>query len=299
MHGLVFVTWEKYLTERFGSDLLNEYRHAIGEGIGETPLTSRVYSDELLLAGVGAASRLTRQTPDTLLHEYGRYFMLNGLISRLCAYLLNDIHSARDLLLAMSKAHEQMAYADEQVTPPLFGYAAMPNEPNGLYLTYDSPRKLCPLLIGAIEGSAERYGEQAQVFEQTCMREGAPTCTFAIRFMRPSSPSRQTGALGGGLSQPSQVAWQSERWEAQRRLADAVYAILPNADGVTLSEAQRRLRATFHDLDEAARPFIVLEAINQLRHAGWVASSANEAGDALGSRGYWRAPRADGEKSAF
>ena len=31
MHGLIFVTWEKYLAERFGSSLLNDYRHAIGE----------------------------------------------------------------------------------------------------------------------------------------------------------------------------------------------------------------------------------------------------------------------------
>ncbi|HEX8728147.1 MAG TPA: heme NO-binding domain-containing protein [Ktedonobacterales bacterium] len=294
MHGLVFVTWEKYLAERFGSDLLNNYRRAIGEGIGEAPLTSRVYSDELLLAGVGAASRLTRASADTLLHEYGRFFMLNGLTSRLCAYLLNDIHSARELLLAMSKAHEQMAYAEENVTPPLFGYAAMPGESNGLYLTYDSPRKLCPLLIGAIEGSAERYGEQAQVFEQTCMRHGAPACTFAIRFMRPSAPSHQSGGLSG-MSQPSpaSVAHQSERWEAQRRLADAVYAILPDADGMTLAQAQQRLQVTFHDLEEAARPFIVLEAINHLLHAGWVASSANEPGDALGTRRYWRAPRVD------
>lgn len=295
MHGLVFVTWEKYLAERFGANLLNTYRHAIGEGVGDAPLTSRVYSDELLLAGVGAASRLTRVSADTLLHEYGRFFMLNGLTSRLCAYLLNDIHTARDLLLAMSKAHEQMAHAEEGVTPPLFGYAAMPNEPNGLYLTYDSPRKLCPLLIGAIEGSAERYGEQAQVFEQTCMRHGAPACTFAIRFMHPSGPSRASGSLGSGISQPAldPVARQSERWEAQRRLADAVYTILPDADGMTLSEAQQRLQVTFHDLEEAARPFIVLEAINHLLHAGWVASSANEPGDALGTRRYWRAPRAD------
>ncbi len=295
MHGLVFVTWEKYLAERFGTDLLNNYRHTIGEGIGEAPLTSRVYSDELLLAGVGAASRLTRESVDTLLHEYGRYFMTNGLVSRLCAYLLNDIHSARELLLAMSNAHKQMSYAEESVKPPLFGYAAMPGEANGLYLTYDSPRQLCPLLIGAIEGAAERYGEQAQVFEQTCMRHGAPACTFAIRFMRPSAPSRQSGVFGASISQPTpaSVARQSERWEAQRRLADAVYAVLPDADGMTLSEAQQRLQVTFHDLEEAARPFIVLEAINHLLHAGYVASSANEAGDALGTRRYWRAPRAD------
>ena len=42
MHGLVFVTWEKYLAERFGSDLLNNYRYAIGEGIGEAPLVGAV-----------------------------------------------------------------------------------------------------------------------------------------------------------------------------------------------------------------------------------------------------------------
>ena len=31
MHGLIFVTWEKFLAERFGSGLLNDYRNAIGE----------------------------------------------------------------------------------------------------------------------------------------------------------------------------------------------------------------------------------------------------------------------------
>ena len=31
MHGLIFVTWEKYLTDRFGPQLLNAYRLEIGE----------------------------------------------------------------------------------------------------------------------------------------------------------------------------------------------------------------------------------------------------------------------------
>lgn len=319
MHGLVFVTWEKYLGERFGNSLMADYRQAIGEGIGESPLVSRVYDDAQLLAGVAAASRLTRTPADTLLYEYGRYFILNGLSSRLCAYLLNAVHSGRDLLLTMSRAHEQMQYADAGVTPPLFGYQPMPGDPSGLMMYYDSPRQLCSLLHGSIEGAAIRYGEQAQVSEDTCMKRGAPVCTFAIRFMRPSAPlpHRQPGAIGASLpsassgvpgasgasgsSGPSAASGASAasqptraddpRWEAQHRLADHVYAVLPDVDGMTLAEVQASLHARFPQLAEAARPFVVLEALNLLHHAGWTATSANEPGDVLGSRRYWRAPR--------
>jgi hypothetical protein len=55
MHGLIFVTFENYLGERYGASLLGDYRQAIGQASGEGPLTSWVYSDELLLAGVGEA----------------------------------------------------------------------------------------------------------------------------------------------------------------------------------------------------------------------------------------------------
>jgi hypothetical protein len=161
-------------------------------------------------------------------------------------------------------------------------------------MTYDSPRHLCPLLIGSIEGAATRYGEQALVREQACMRHGAPACIFAIRFFHPSgSPySAALSAAGSGAPSDSHSPAQQDRWDAQRRLADAVYTILPDDDGVMLSEAQRRMQARFPEIEEAARPFILLEAINHLVHVGWVATSANEPGDALGTRRYWRAPRA-------
>ena len=291
MHGLIFVTFEKYLGERYGSSLLGEYRQAIGQGPGEGPLTSRVYSDELLLAGLGEASRLTRAPVDTLLFEYGRYFMLNGLTSRLCSYLLDQVDNGRDLLLLMSRAHEQMSHA-EAITPPVFDYQVMSGDPQGLYLRYDSPRQLCSLLAGSIEGAAQRYGERAQVSEQSCMKRGADACVFAIRFTpaaRVSGAPDPLSALASGVSHAG--AEESERREAQRQLADLVYAVLPDSDGATLHEAQQALSARHPELPEAARPFIVLEAINHLAHAGWVATSANQPGDGLGTRRYWRVPR--------
>jgi hypothetical protein len=163
MQGLIFVTWEKYLTDRFGSTFLNLYRETIGETSATVPLTSRVYQDELLLTGVGAASQLSHFPVDTLLREYGRYFLINGLTSHLCAYLLAQVHSGRDLLLMMRQAHAQMRNIPDGLTPPVFRYEILANAPQGLTLIYDNHRKLCSVLFGAIEGAAERFGEKAQI----------------------------------------------------------------------------------------------------------------------------------------
>ncbi|MDE3231440.1 MAG: heme NO-binding domain-containing protein, partial [Chloroflexota bacterium] len=213
-------------------------------------------------------------------------------------YLLTQVNNARDLLLTMSRAHAQMAHASEGIMPPLFGYDAMPGDANGLYLYYDSPRKLCDLLRGAIVGAGDHYGERVQVVEESCMKRGGKICSFAIRFAPISGTSIPSQPMTGASmpwassgSQPGVVP--DPQAEAQRRLADMIYALLPDADGMTLSEAQAALQARHPELAEASRPFIVLEALNHLHHAGWVATSANEPGDALGNRRYWRAKRID------
>src|SRR2546426_8326573 len=141
MHGLIFVTWERYLADRFGSALLNSYRAAIGETAATSPLASRVYDDATLLAGVGAACKLTGVSADIILREYGRYFLLNGLTSNLCMFLLDKVHSGRDLLLAMRDAHAQLRRVPDGLTPPLFGYEAISPSPNEMALIYDSPRQ--------------------------------------------------------------------------------------------------------------------------------------------------------------
>src|SRR5690242_9635289 len=135
MHGLIFVTWEHYLADRFGSQLLHSYRASIGETPASAPLATHVYDDATLLAGVGAACQLTRQRADVLLRDYGRYFIVNGLTSHRCAYLLEQVQTARDLLLVMREAHLQMRRTPDGLTPPLFAYEQP--APDELVLLYD------------------------------------------------------------------------------------------------------------------------------------------------------------------
>jgi hypothetical protein len=279
MHGLIFVTWEKYLAERFGNALLQKYRAMIGETPATSPLASRVYDDQTLLAGVGAACKLTRLPADTLLREYGRYFILNGLTSHLCAYLLAQVHSARDLLLRMRDAHAQMRRTPDALTPPLFGYEPLASHPNGLVLIYDSPRQLCAVLWGAIEGAAERYGERVQIREAPCMKHGAALCRFEAIFLRPASVSLQR------LETLEQVA----KRKAQQQLATLVLQALPDHDGSTLLQVQAVLHH-WQVSPNQLRPSVLLEALRHLVHAGLVASTANQPGDDLARRRYWRAP---------
>ncbi|HLJ34867.1 MAG TPA: heme NO-binding domain-containing protein [Ktedonobacteraceae bacterium] len=279
MHGLIFMTWEKYLAERFGRPFLSTYRAAIGETHTDLPLANRLYDDATLVAGVTAASELTGLPVDTLLREYGRYFILNGLTGHLCTYLLTQVHSSRDLLLMMRDAHARLRHTLEGVAPPLFTYEAS-SRSNEVVLIYDSPRHLCSVLRGAIEGAAERYGEQVRVIERTCMKRGAPVCRFQARFFAPSL------ALPEQLKTSEQVA----RQKARKELTALVLSLLPavgTTGGLTLADIQGILRQREDVRPHQLRPAVLLEALTQLQFAGLVMSTASQQGDDFARRCYW------------
>lgn len=280
MHGLIFVTWEKFLTESFGAPFLDTYRTAIGETPLNAPLAHRVYTDEQLLAGVNAACQLSSWPAEKLLRRYGRYFISNGLTSHLCSYLLTQVHGPRDLLLMMRKAHAQMRCTPDGLTPPLFGYQALPNDPDGLLLIYNSARQLCPLLLGAIEGAATRFGGEATIIEHMCMKRGDAECRFEIHFSGPPA-------------QPVETPEQHQLRESKQQLADTVLQSLPpaNIGGVTLLDLHRQLQPRLGKL----RLNILYEALYHLQYAGLIASTANQRSDDLAHRLYWRAPVVQGE----
>lgn len=279
MHGLIVVTWEKYLSERFGGFLLKEYRVALGETAATSPLASRTYSDDVLLAGVKTACTLTRLPLDTLLWEYGRYFMCNGLTSHLCAYLLTKVTNGRDLLLMMRQAHEQMRRLPDGLTPPLFEYEVISGSLDNISLSYDSPRMLCALLWGAIEGAAQRYGQRVQVVEVTCMKNGASACRFELSFSDPVSRPLEI------METPEQIAKRTN----QQQLANLVLSVLPADYGLTLADLQAQL-GLWNVHAQQLRPALLLEALRHLQYAGLVSSTANQPEDNLANRRYWRTP---------
>src|SRR5207237_10826193 len=118
-------------------------------------------------------------------------------------------------------------------TPPLFAYEALSyNKPNDLAVIYDSPRRVCAVLWGCIEGAAERYGERVSIVERSCVQRGAAVCRFELHFFRAPAHSLV----------PEETTAQQEHQRASRQLDDLVLSILPSANGVTLSDLQAMLR---------------------------------------------------------
>jgi hypothetical protein len=280
MHGLIFVTWEKFLAEQFGAPLLESYREIIGETPASAPLVNRVYGDEDLLHDVSVVSQMTRLSVNNLLRMYGRYFVINEITSHLCCYLLESVHSAQELLLTMRAAHAQLRRSSDELTPPLFDYESNPATPDVLTLIYNSRRRLCPILLGSIEGAAERYGEGVLVVERTCMQRGDTVCRFDTRFVPGRNHIKE--------ETPEQLAHQLER----RRLADLVLNMLPTSDGITIPALQRRLRQMQLSAQYLRLSFL-LETVECLQHVGLVCSTAHQLQDDVMQRRFWRAPTSD------
>ena len=279
MLGLIFLTWEKYISERFGEALLQQYRSNMGETTSAALVAGRYYDDALLVRGVETASQLARWPMDVMLREYGRYYITNGLTGKLCSYLLTGVHSGEELLLAMRDSHARLRNTFEGATPPAFEYGTA-RDPYTVVLLYRSERRLCPVLQGAIEGAALRYQQTVSIQEHTCMNRGASACQFEARFSPPASAS-----MGTLANQEAHQQWQ-------RQLADLILASLPSFEsgaGWTLREigallASKGAHAYYQ------RPAVLLDAVQHLQFAGLVRTSANEQTDAMMTRRYWRTP---------
>ncbi|MGH2508237.1 MAG: heme NO-binding domain-containing protein [Ktedonobacteraceae bacterium] len=280
MLGLIFITWEKYLSERFGNALLQNYRAQIGETSATALIASRHYDDKLMLQGVELISQIAHIPVETLLREYGRYFVANALTGKLCAYLLSQISSGRDLLLAMRDTHARLRVAFQGATPPVFEYGES-TDPNEVIVIYRSERHLCALLYGTIEGAAQRYNEYVHIVERTCMQQGADACRFEAHFF----PNKQ--------HLPYMLTSEQEYNQyLQKQFADLVFSALPSYghnQGRTLLEMRALLAARgLHSYYQ--RPALLLEALQHLQFAGLVMSNANDDSSTMMTRRYWRTP---------
>ena len=295
MKGIIFVVWEKYLGDRFGAPFLNTYRQRIGQSQSQVPLTGITYPDELLFQGVEVASQLTTFPADRLMSEYGRYFMVNGLVEYLCGYLLAQAWCAYDLLLLMREAHAQMRRTPDGLFPPLFNYEVLSDDQNHMILTYESSRKLCSLLEGCIYGSADRFGERVYVKEHTCMKRGAPLCRFEVRFVGESWAKRAT---------PERIEQEKQRLSKQGATELVLQTLSFDAAGsMTLRDIHQAVGqhegSYFPEIYKNQRhlkPMHVSQiytALAKLQQVGLVASTINRKGDTFHTRRYWRAPTSD------
>jgi hypothetical protein len=177
VHGLIFISFRDYLTASHGA------------GIDQTVLASeptylvnKAYPDDRFNALVERACEVTGLDREMLLCDFG-IFAAEKTFARLYPALFDICSSVREFLLNVEQPiHELVRVAIPNAKPPKLAVTELGE--NGVSIVYSSPRRMCALLRGLVEGTARHYGEVLHLEERTCMHRGDTACTFELRFAR-------------------------------------------------------------------------------------------------------------------
>jgi Haem-NO-binding len=175
VHGLIFASLRDYLVTEHGAGVANDVT------AGEPQYTlSEAYPDEQFLVLLERACARTALSRDELLFEFGA-FTAATTFARLYSVLFKLSPSARDFLLTVeTPIHEVIRETLPGARPPEIAVTDLGEE--GLEIVYTSPRRICAMLRGLVEGTGRVYDEALQVEELECMHQGASACRFEVRF---------------------------------------------------------------------------------------------------------------------
>ena len=175
MHGLIFASLRDYLHTEYGAAVAHDVT------AGEPQYTlSEAYPDEQFLALLERACDRTGLDLEPFLFEFG-VFTAATTFARLYSVLFKLSPTARDFLLTVeTPIHDTVRVALPDARPPELKVTDLGED--GLEILYTSPRRVCAMLRGLVEGTGRVYEAKLVVEEPECMHRGDPACRVVVRF---------------------------------------------------------------------------------------------------------------------
>jgi hypothetical protein len=182
MKGIVFNLLEEVVVRQHGEASWDDLLDATGLAGSYTSLGN--YPDEemqkLVLAGANALGR----SPSEVLRWFGREAI--PLLAKHYPAFFTGHHTTRSFVLSVNSIiHPEVRKLYAGAHCPFFRFEEQGD--GTLLMGYESPRRLCALAEGFIEGAGDHFGEIAIVEHVSCMHNGDPKCLLSIRATRPES----------------------------------------------------------------------------------------------------------------
>jgi hypothetical protein len=137
------------------------------------------YPDEITYRLVGAVCAVTGQEASVVLHEFGRYWVLETAAQHYGHLLRASGRTFRDFLLALPNFHGRVSLMMPRLVPPEFACDEI-NE-GCLILHYRSTRAgLQPFVEGLIHGLADLYKVDAKTRLLPDVSDGAGHSAFEV-----------------------------------------------------------------------------------------------------------------------
>lgn len=180
MYGLVNLGVRDMVVDAGGEELWTQVRTKAGI-LDDDFQSMQSYDDSVTMSLVNAASETLSTPADVLLRGFGYHWI--GYTSREGYGPLLDVTGASlvEFLNNLDRMHARIAISMPELHPPVFSCRQLDHDV--LEIEYTSTREgLAPMVIGLLEGLAERFNERV-VVTQTQVRPApdAPD-VFEVRF---------------------------------------------------------------------------------------------------------------------
>lgn len=176
MKGIVFNLLEDVVTRHHGDAAWDEFLDASGLAGAYTSLGS--YPDAELETLVAAAAGTFRMSRDECLRWFGREAM--PLLAKRYPAFFEGHRTILPFLLSVNDIiHPEVRKIHPGALCPVFRFEHAAD--GALRLGYKSPRQLCALAEGFIEGAAGIFGETVAVEHLRCAVKGDPECLLSVR----------------------------------------------------------------------------------------------------------------------
>jgi predicted hydrocarbon binding protein len=170
VHGLILISFTEYAHGRGVSD------EATREYEGD-----RAYADRELVSYVERVAARTDATVDETLQDFGRFLGADAF-PRLAPAFYEQHASLTEALLAVeAEIHEHVREVVPQALPPRLHVSPLGDQ--GAVIAYTSERRLCRLLEGLVQGTAERFGTDVRLEQPQCMLRGEPACSIVVQLV--------------------------------------------------------------------------------------------------------------------
>jgi hypothetical protein len=176
LKGIIFNLLEEVVISQHGEAAWDDLLDTTGLAGSYTSLGS--YPDREIEKLIAAGAEALGMSPEGVLCWFGREAMAR-LAVRYPAFFTGHNTTLPFVQSVNSIIHPEVRKLYSGADCPDFRFEHKPD--GALQMTYDSPRKLCGLAQGFIEGTGDYFKETIDVEHLNCMHKGDPKCVLSIR----------------------------------------------------------------------------------------------------------------------
>lgn len=179
MKGIVFTSLADMVEEHYGLKSWQAMLDACPLATGGSYSSGGIYPDKEILCLVGQLQQRLDVPLDILLRTFGEY--LFDCLTKMHVNYLTSKATPRDFIMSIDdEIHRDIEKLYPGTSFPFLEYTNYTDD--GLSIIYRSPRKLCFLAEGLIQGVANQYKTDIGIIHSKCMHRGDKYCQLDLTF---------------------------------------------------------------------------------------------------------------------